>query len=91
MTSILLYDAKKQGSVKVGQRLPLYGGKLPTGLKEIPVALEKQAPKIYHKKLSVTKTCFCGKTFTAKRKDAMFCSPRCRQVASRENKQLRMM
>lgn len=65
--------------------------------KELPSVKEncqnglKQATKRYQCKLSVTKTCFCGNTFTAKREDAVFCSPRCRMKAMRENKQLRMI
>ena len=42
-------------------------------------------------KLSVTKnrTCIvCGTEFSSKREDARFCSPNCRQIASRKNRQL---
>jgi hypothetical protein len=42
--------------------------------------------------LSVTKRCdICGQPFQAKRADAKCCSPKCRQVASRKNRQLSLV
>ncbi len=57
---------------------------------EPPKKTEKPRSPYYELKLSVTKVCPCGNSFTAKRADAVFCSPRCRQAASRESRQLKL-
>ena len=83
-------------ALAVGKRQPLYTtGE--SGIKADEVVVQQPAkPKIskskrYICKLSVTKACFiCQGSFTAKRVDALFCSPKCRMKAMRENHQLKM-
>jgi hypothetical protein len=42
-------------------------------------------------KLSVTKCLICDSPIPGKREDRKFCSPRCRQIASRKNRQLELI
>lgn len=85
MTGALLYDVTRDGHLKVGEWKPIRA--VETNQRNVAVP-KKTKPKRYSCKLSVTKTCFCGKSFKAKRIDAAFCSPKCRQTASRQNRQL---
>jgi hypothetical protein len=83
----LLYDVTRDGMPRIGEWKPIIA--VETNQPNIGKP-QKTKAKRYRCKLFVTKTCFCGKTFKAKRNDAAFCSSRCRQVASRQNRQLRL-
>ena len=88
MTGALLYDTTSDGSPKIGEWIPLRVDKLPIPATDKP---QKTKKKYYTPKIICDNKCqVCGKTFKAKRNDATFCSARCRQVASRQNRQLNL-